>query len=80
MVLVRQQNQGQQIKFLLQQPEILLQQPNVLLMVLNILSLKQNVFAIPMFTNDFVSIAKLFFPCTVKTEHLLSGVLFWAWI
>ena len=31
MVLLRQQNQGQQIKFLLLQPKILPQQPNVLL-------------------------------------------------
>jgi len=37
MVLSRQQNKGQQIKFLLLQPKILLQQPNVLLTELNIL-------------------------------------------
>jgi len=60
MVLLRQQNRGQQIKFLLLQPKILLHQPNVLLTELNIL-LKQNVFVIPILTNDFVSITKPFF-------------------
>jgi len=39
MVLLRQQNQGQQMNFLLLQPKILLQQPNVLLIELNILLL-----------------------------------------
>jgi len=39
MVLLRQQNWGQQIKFLLLQPKISLQQPNVLLVELNILLL-----------------------------------------
>jgi len=37
MVLLRQQNWGQQIKILLLKPNILLQQPNVLLTELNIL-------------------------------------------
>jgi len=37
MVLLRQQNLGQQIKILLLQPKILLQQPNVLLTELKIL-------------------------------------------
>ena len=46
MVLLQQQNSGQQIKFLLPQPKILLQQPNVLLTERNILLLSQNVFAI----------------------------------
>jgi len=39
MVLLRQQNDGQQITFLLLQPKILLQQPNILLIELNILLL-----------------------------------------
>ena len=39
MVLLRQQNQGQQINFLLLQPKILLQQPNVLVIELNIMLL-----------------------------------------
>jgi len=39
MVLLRYQNSGQQINFLLLQPKILLQQPNVLLIELNILLL-----------------------------------------
>ena len=39
MVLLRQQNEEQQMNFLLLQPEILLQQPNVLLIELNILLL-----------------------------------------
>ena len=38
-VLLRQQNKGQQIIFLLLQPKLLLQQPNVLLIELNILLL-----------------------------------------
>ena len=38
-VLLRQQNYGQQINFLLLQPKISLQQPNVLLIELNILLL-----------------------------------------
>ena len=37
MVLLRQQNLGQQLHFLMLQPKILLQQPNVLLIELNIL-------------------------------------------
>jgi len=39
MVLLRQQNSGQQMNFLLLQPKILLQQTNVLLIELNILLL-----------------------------------------
>ena len=39
MVLLRQQNKGQQSNFLLLQLKILLQQPNVLLIELNILLL-----------------------------------------
>jgi len=56
MVLLRQQNYGPQMNFLLLQPKILLQQPNVLL-------LKQNIFAIPISTNDFAGVTKPFFPC-----------------
>jgi len=37
MVLLRQQNYGQEMNFLLLQPKILLRQPNVLLIELNIL-------------------------------------------
>ena len=56
--------------FVMLQPKILLQQPNVL-MELNILFLQQNVFAIPILTNDFVSITKPFFPCnTDKSQRL----------
>ena len=50
--------------FVMLQPKILLQQPNVLLTELNIL-FYQNVFAIPILTNDFVSITKPFFPWVV---------------
>ena len=61
MVLLRQQNYGQQMKFLLLQPKILPQQPNVLLIEPNILLLQQNIFAIPILTYDFVGITKPFF-------------------
>ena len=61
MVLLRQQNYGQQINFLLLQPKNFLQQPNVLLAELNILLSQQNVF-VPILTNYFVSITKPFFP------------------
>jgi len=63
MVLLRQQNLGQQINFLLLQPKIVLQQPNVLLIELHILLLLQNIVVIPILTNDFVGITKLFIPC-----------------
>jgi len=48
------------MNFLLLQPKILLQQPNILLIELNILLLLQNMFVIPVLTNDFVDITKLF--------------------
>jgi len=63
MVLLRQQNWGQQITFLLLQPKILPQQSNVLLIEPNILLLQQNIFVIPILTNDFVGITKPF-SCT----------------
>jgi len=47
MVLLRQQNWGRQINFLLPQPKILLQQPKVLLIELNILLFLQNIIVIP---------------------------------
>jgi len=56
MVLLRQQNKGQQIQFLLLLPKGLPQQPNILLMEPNIMLLSQNIFVIPILTNDFVGI------------------------
>jgi len=61
MVLLRQQNKGQQMNFLLLQPKLLLQKPNVLLIEPNILLLQQNIFVIPILTTDFVGITKPFF-------------------
>jgi len=63
MVLLWQQNQGQQIFFLLPQPKILLQKPNDLLIELNIFLLEQIIFIIPILANNFVGLTKPFIPC-----------------
>ena len=76
MVLQRQQNQGQQINFLLLQPKNLLQQPNVLLIQLKILLLQQNIYVIPILTHDFVGMTKPTVPLFFVYSY--SGRELWA--
>jgi len=74
-VLLRQQNEGQQMNFLLLQPKILLQQSNVLLIELKHFVVVTKYFCyLYILTNDFVGITKPFFLC-IERERKVSSTL-----